>query len=78
MNKYTSYARICVYMHIAQAIPDAICLSREYSDWIQVLDYENIPFRCQKLHEHGHLFRECPINKNQETPKKERMDEQGF
>ena len=29
MNKYTSYARICVYMHIARALLDAICLCHE-------------------------------------------------
>ena len=52
MNKFTSYARICVFMHIAQALPDVICLSHEDSDWIQPLDYEHILFRCRKCHEH--------------------------
>ena len=63
MNKYTSYARICVYMHIAHALPHAICLSHEDNDWIQPLDYEHIPFICLKYHEHVHLFRECLTNK---------------
>jgi len=31
-------------------------------DWSQTIDYEHIPFRCRKCHEHGHLFRECPLN----------------
>jgi hypothetical protein len=36
----------------------------DYQDdeWSQTLDYEHIPFRCRKFHEHEHLFRECPLN----------------
>jgi hypothetical protein len=26
------------------------------------LDYEHIPFCCRKFHEHGPLFKECPLN----------------
>ena len=78
MNKFTSYARICVFMHIAQVLPDTICLSHEDSDWIQSLDYEHIPFRCQKCHEHGHLFRDFPLNKSLEKPNPHISDEQGF
>ena len=33
-NKYTSYARICVYMHIARALSDSVCLAHENSEWI--------------------------------------------
>ena len=62
LNKFTSYARICVYMHIAKALLDAINLIHEDSYWVQLLDYEHVPFRCRKCHEHGHLFRECPNN----------------
>jgi hypothetical protein len=31
------------------------------------LDYEHIPFHCRKCHEHGHLFRECPLNNPNKT-----------
>jgi hypothetical protein len=38
------------------------------------LDYEHIAFHFQKCHEHGHLFRECPLNNpnkiNPEDPDK--------
>ena len=44
MNKFTSYARICVYMHIANALLDTICLSHEDSDWLHPLDYEHVHF----------------------------------
>ena len=27
------------------------------------MDYENIPFRCCRCHEHVHLFRDCPLSK---------------
>lgn len=30
---------------------------------MQTVDYEHIPFKCRKFHEHGHLFRKCPLNK---------------
>jgi hypothetical protein len=66
-RKYTSYARICVYMNIAQALPGAVILEYQDEDWSQTLDYEHIPFRCRRCHEHGHLFRDCPLN--QPAPK---------
>jgi hypothetical protein len=62
-RKYTSYARICVYMNISKAIPGAITLEYQDEDWVQTLDYEHIPFRCRRCHEHGHLFRDCPLVK---------------
>jgi hypothetical protein len=37
-------------------------LEYQDEDWAQTIDYEHILFRCQKCHEHGHLFRECPLN----------------
>ena len=38
-KKYTSYTRICVYMHIEKALLDSINLMHEESEWIQSLDY---------------------------------------
>jgi hypothetical protein len=61
-RRYTSYARICVYLNIANALPGSITLEYQDEDWAQTIDYEHIPFRCRKCHEHGHLFRECPLN----------------
>ena len=62
-QRYTSYARICVYMHIAKTLTDSIMLSHEDTEWVQLLDYEHVPFKCRKCHEHGHLYRDCPKNK---------------
>jgi hypothetical protein len=36
-------------------------------------------FRCRRCHEHGHLLRECPLNKKQEPENtKLQQDEDGF
>jgi hypothetical protein len=56
-RKYTSDARICVYMNIYKPLPSSINLEFQDKEWVQTIDYENIPFRCQKCHEHDHLFR---------------------
>jgi len=61
-RRYTSYARICIQMHLTKSLADSVSLFHDDFEWIQPLDYENIPFRCRKCHEHGHLFRDCPLN----------------
>lgn len=61
--RFTSYARICVYMDLKQPLPDKVRLRHEDSEWIQMIDYEHVPFRCRKCHQLGHLFRDCPLNK---------------
>ena len=60
---HTYYARICVYMHIAKSLPDSIMLAHEETEWIQLIDYEHVPFHCRKCHEHKKLYRDCPRNK---------------
>jgi hypothetical protein len=49
-------------MDISRALPGSITLEYQDEDWGQTIDYEHIPFHCRKCHEHGHLFRECPLN----------------
>lgn len=48
--------------------------------WVQPLDYEHIPFQCRRCHEHGHLFRQCPlsININEQGQKEKEKDDEGF
>lgn len=48
-HRYTSYARICVYMDLKQALPDMVSLFHEDVEWIQRIDYEHVPFRCKKM-----------------------------
>ena len=61
-QRYTTFARICIYMDLSKALPEAIRLLWDDDEWIQNLDYEQVPFRCRRCHEYGHLFRECPLN----------------
>lgn len=68
-GKYTSFARICVEMDLSGALPDEVILEVYDEEWVQVNDYEHIPFKCHKCHEHGHLFREFPLNKREDKLK---------
>lgn len=69
-KKSTSYARICVQLDLQAPLPATVCLHFPDDDlvWEQVVDYENIPFRCRVCAEYGHLARCCPlavVNTNQ-------------
>ena len=60
--RYVSYARICVYLEISKDLSTNIKLSWHDEEWIQEIDYEHIPFRYRRCHEHGHFFYEFPQN----------------
>ena len=78
-RKYISYARICIYLDISRDLPDGIELTWEDEEWFQEIDYEQIPFRCRRCHEHGHLFQDCPQNKRQRGKKDQKnQDADGF
>eukprot|EP00253_Pinus_taeda_P034473 PITA_34473 len=78
-HRYTSYARICVQMHLTKALTDSVSLFHDDFEWIQTLDYEHIPFRCRKCHEHGHLFRDFPLNPQPKPPVNDlRTNSEGF
>jgi hypothetical protein len=60
-------------------MPTSMCRRYRDVDSLQTLDYEHIPFQCRKCHVHGHLFRECPLNKQTEPPKPQlEKDEECF
>ena len=65
-KRYTSYARLCIEMDVSGALHDGLWLEYRDEEYFQPIDYEQIPFRCRKCHEHGHLSRECPLNKKEE------------
>lgn len=78
-GKYTSYARICVEMDLSGALPDEVILEVFDEEWVQTMDYEHIPFRCRKCHEHGHLIRDCPLSKEEDKIKlKAKKDIENF
>jgi len=54
-----------------RALHDGLWLEYRDEDYFQAIDYEQIPFRCRKCHEHGHLVRECPLNNKAEETKTE-------
>eukprot|EP00253_Pinus_taeda_P017858 PITA_17858 len=72
-GRYTSYARICVYMNIANPIPNTVELEYHKEVWQQTLDYEHIPFRCRICHEYGHLFKEFPLTMEEEERKNKKV-----
>jgi len=53
-------------MDLSGALPDEVILEVYDDKWVQIVDYEHILFRCRKCHEHGHLFRDSPLNKREE------------
>jgi hypothetical protein len=53
-------------MDVLGALLEATILEFMDEEWIQRIDYEKIPFRCTRCHEHGHLFIKFPLNKKQE------------
>lgn len=66
-------------MHLTKALADMVSLFHDDFEWIQPLDYEHIPFRYRKCHEHDHLFRDCPLNSQPKTSANEsNKDCEGF
>lgn len=79
LRRYTTYARICVYMKLGKVLTDSVSLLHDDFEWIQPIDYEHVPFKCRRCHAHGHLFCDCPLN----TPPKSidsggKSDPKGF
>ena len=78
-RRYTSTAWICVQMHLTKALADSVNLFHDDFQLIQSLDYEHIPFRYRKCHEHGHLFRDSPLNLQSKPPVNDlSKDSEGF
>jgi len=54
-------ARILVNINVREGLGDAVELVLGHYRHIQKLDYENIPFRCRRCHEYGHLVGDCKL-----------------
>ena len=62
-------------MDLSGALLDEVILEVYDEEWVQTVDYEHIPFRCHKCHEHGHLFRDRPLSKEVNKSKTNTMKE---
>ena len=56
-RRYTSFSRIYVYMNISEPFPENIELEYDGKIWLQLLDYEHIPFCYRRCHKYGHLYK---------------------
>jgi len=78
-GRYKAYTKICVEMDVSGTLPEAFKLQFRDEFLLQPMDYENIPFRCRRCHEHGHLIREFPLRKVEEQNKEiDWKDAKGF
>jgi len=54
-------ARILVNINVREGLGDEVDLVLGPFHHTQRLDYENIPFRCRRCHEYGHLVADCKL-----------------
>jgi len=54
-------ARVLVSINIREGLAETIKLKWGPDVIIQILDYENVPFRCRRCHAYGHPISECNI-----------------
>ena len=66
-------------MNVSGVFHDSTTISYQYIERIKDLDYKHILFRCRKLHDNGHLFRDFPWNdKTTKDKGKDYIDKQGL
>ena len=58
---YKQVARILVELNILEGLPETIHLVWGPDSITQLLDYENVPFRCRRCHAYGHHVSECHL-----------------
>ena len=64
-------ARICVEVYLEVGLPEAIKIKVGNWSHVQILDYEQFPFKCRKCHVHGHFARNIPSNTEPEKGNEE-------
>jgi len=56
-------------MDLSVALPDEVILEVFDEEWVKIVDYKHIPFRCHRCHEHEHLLRDYPLSKAENKSK---------
>jgi hypothetical protein len=54
-------ARILVKLDLKKGLPQEITINSAAGTFVQMLDYEGIPFRCHRCHVYGHGVASCPL-----------------
>lgn len=54
-------ARILVSLNPNEGLANAMIMKYRYLEFLQMLDYENLPFHCNLFHKYGHLAKECTL-----------------
>jgi hypothetical protein len=62
-----SCVRICVEVDLEEGLPEAIKLTVADWSYIQVLDYEQLPFKCRHFHNYGHFAKHCKKKAEEEA-----------
>jgi hypothetical protein len=60
-TKQRKIARILVNLNVREGLGEEIDLSWGSFTHTQLLDYENVPFRCRRCHQYGHLVANCHL-----------------
>jgi hypothetical protein len=60
-TKQRKVARILVNLNVREGLGEEMDLSWGGYTYAKKLDYENIPFRCRRCHQYGHLVKNCKL-----------------
>ena len=71
-------ARILVNINLREGLVESINL-----DWgpviiPQILDYENVPFRCRRCHAYGHPISACKLSARPQNGSRRKASENGY
>lgn len=64
-SKVRASARILTNIDTSKGLAKEITLQYRDYIYVQVLDYEHLPFRCHICHEYGHLAKRCSLIRRQ-------------
>jgi hypothetical protein len=59
---------------LEKGLPEPIQLTLDGWTYIQIVDYEQLPFKCKSCHEYRHFTKNCP-KAIQENPKNKALDQ---